>query len=147
MQKTKKGWLIQVVVILTVLASAGCGEVREIAEISALASAAAGAAALTVVAIHNATERQLQVATEQGRLAAQAIATKHAGRGVKKSRYLAVATVREPDSQGTKSLMIFDTETNQVVSPHVYDVKGEPKSGQTAKFETYSAEYVGTGQY
>jgi hypothetical protein len=111
-----------------------------------LSNGLAGAAALSVVAIHNATERQLQVATEQGQIATRAIATKHAGRGVKKSRYLAVATVREPDSQGQKSLMIFDTKTNQVVSPHVYDVKAEPKTGQTGKFETYSAEYVGTGQ-
>lgn len=147
MKRARKGWLIKVGMILAVLGFTGCGEVREIAEISALASAAAGAAALTVVAIHNATERQLQVATEQGQIATQAIATKHAGRGVKKSRYLAVATVREPDSQGQKSLMIFDTQTNQVVSPHVYDVKGEPKTGQTGKFEAYSAEYVGTGQY
>jgi hypothetical protein len=147
MKIATKGRLIRVGMMLALFAFMGCGEVREIAEISALAGAAAAGTALTVVAIHNATERQLQVAAEQGRLAAQAIATKHAGRGAKKSRYLAVATVREPDSQGAKSLMIFDTETNQVVSPHVYDVKAEPKTGQTGKFETYSAEYVGTGQY
>jgi hypothetical protein len=43
--------------------------------------------------------------------------------------------------------MIFDTQTDQVVGNHVYDVKTEPKTGQVGKFETYSAEYVGTGQY
>jgi hypothetical protein len=42
--------------------------------------------------------------------------------------------------------MIFDTQTDQVVGNHVYDVKIEPKTGQVGKFETYSAEYVGTGQ-
>jgi hypothetical protein len=55
--------------------------------------------------------------------------------------------IREPDSKGAKSLMIFDTQTDQVVGNHVYDVKTEPKTGQVGKFETYSAEYVGTGQY
>jgi hypothetical protein len=42
--------------------------------------------------------------------------------------------------------MIFDTQTDQVVGNQVYDVKTEPKTGQVGKFETYSAEYVGTKQ-
>ncbi len=28
---------------------------------------------------------------------------------------------------------------------NVYDVESTPRVGQTAKFETYSAEYVGSG--
>jgi hypothetical protein len=68
-------------------------------------------------------------------------------RALKRSRYIAVATLREPDSKGAKSLMIFDTQTDQVVGHRVYDVKTEPKTGQFGKFETYSAEYIGTGQY
>jgi hypothetical protein len=55
--------------------------------------------------------------------------------------------LREPESEGAKSLMIFDTQTDQVVGNRVYDVKTEPKTGQVSKFETYSAEYVGTGRY
>jgi hypothetical protein len=43
--------------------------------------------------------------------------------------------------------MILDTQTDQVVGNHVLDVKTEPKTGQVGKFEAYSAEYVGTGQY
>jgi hypothetical protein len=35
-----------------------------------------------------------------------------------------------------KSLMIFDTQTEQVVGNRVYDVKTEPKNGQFGKFET-----------
>jgi hypothetical protein len=54
---------------------------------------------------------------------------------------------REPESEGAKSLMIFDTQTDQVVGNRVHDVKTEPKTGQVSKFETYSAEYVGTGRY
>jgi hypothetical protein len=63
----------------------------------------------------------------------------------KKSRYIAVDTVREKDSVGAKSVMIYDTQTQQVVGNNVYDVKKAPKQGTVSKFDTYSAEYVGTG--
>jgi hypothetical protein len=115
-------------------------------EAIALSSAIAGAATvMTIVAVHEATERQRQVAEEQGRFAYQQLIAQHNIRGLKESRYIAVATVREPGSKGAKSLMIFDTQTDQVVGNHAYDVKTEPKTGQVGKFETYSAEYVGTG--
>jgi len=117
-------------------------------EAIAIGGAIAGAAAVvTIVAVHDATERQRQVAQEQGRFAYQQLIEQHKTKSVKKSRYIAVATVREPDSKGAKSLMIFDTQTDQVVGNHVYDVKTEPKTGQVGKFESYSAEYVGTGRY
>jgi hypothetical protein len=41
--------------------------------------------------------------------------------------------------------MIYDTQTQQVVGNNVYDVKKAPKQGTVSKFDTYSAEYVGTG--
>jgi hypothetical protein len=124
----------------------GCSR-GDIMEAISISSVIAGAATVvTIVAVHEATERQRQVAQEQARFA-QELIEQHRARGVKKSRYIAVATVREPESKGAKSLMIFDTQTDQVVGNHVYDVKTEPKTGQVGKFETYSAEYVGTGQY
>jgi hypothetical protein len=117
-------------------------------EAFAISSAIAGAAtAITIVAVHKATERQRQVAQEQGHFAYQQLIEQRKTGGIKKSRYIAVATVREPDSKGVKSLMIFDTQSDQLVGNHVYDVKTEPKTGQVGTFETYSAEYVGTGQY
>jgi hypothetical protein len=117
-------------------------------EAIAVGGVLAGAAtAITIVAVHEATERQRQVAQEQGHFAYHQLIEQHKTRGVKESHYIAVATVREPDSKGAKSLMIFDTQTDQVVGNHVYNVKTEPKTGQVGKFEAYSAEYVGTGQY
>ncbi len=41
--------------------------------------------------------------------------------------------------------MIYDTQSNQIVGNNVYDLKSTPKVGQTSKFDTYTAEYVGTG--
>jgi hypothetical protein len=53
--------------------------------------------------------------------------------------------VREKDSSGAKSVMLYDTQTQQVVGNNVYDVKQSPKEGSISKFDTYSAEYVGAG--
>ena len=125
----------------------GCSR-GDIMEAIAISGAIAGATTvITIVAVREATQRQRQIAQEQGHFAYQQLIQQHKTRDLKRSRYLAVATVREPDSKGAKSLMIFDTETDQVVGSHVYDVKTEPKTGQLGKFETYSADYVGTGQY
>jgi hypothetical protein len=56
-----------------------------------------------------------------------------------------VKTVKEENSQGKDQVMIFDTQSNQIVGNNVYDLKSSPKVGQTSKFDTYTAEYVGTG--
>ena len=59
--------LATVSLILLLSALASCSRVVQIAEISAIAKAAG--AAITIVAIQNATERQSQVALQQGRFA------------------------------------------------------------------------------
>jgi ribosomal protein L32E len=94
--------------------------------------------------VHRKPWRQRQYAEERARLAYEnASAQRQAG--YRKARYLAVDTVREQDSSGAKSVMIYDTQTQQVVGNNVYDVKQTPKEGSVSKFDTYSAEYVGTG--
>jgi membrane protein implicated in regulation of membrane protease activity len=97
-----------------------------------------------VVAKRKATERQRQYAEERARLAYERASAERRAQ-YKKSRYIAVDTVREKDSVGAKSVMIYDTQTQQVVGNNVYDVKQAPKQGTVSKFDTYSAEYVGTG--
>ena len=47
--------------------------------------------------------------------------------------------------QAQKSVIIFDTEAQQVVGKNVYDVQSPPAVESVARFETYSAEYVGSG--
>jgi hypothetical protein len=61
-----------------------------------------------------------------------------------KPRYIAVKTVKEENSKGKDQVMIFDTQSNEIVGNNVYD-KAAPQVGQTSKFDTYTAEYVGTG--
>jgi hypothetical protein len=109
-----------------------------------LATGAIVGATAYVIAKHQATERQRKIAEERARLAyADASATRKAS--YRKARYLAVDTVREKNSTGAKSVMIYDTQTQQVVGTNVYDVKQAPKQGSVSKFDTYTAEYVGAG--
>jgi predicted lipid-binding transport protein (Tim44 family) len=97
-----------------------------------------------VIAKHKATERQRRYAEERARLAYENASAQRKAR-YRQARYIAVDTVREKDSSGAKSVMIYDTQTQQVVGNNVYDVKQTPKQGTVSKYDTYSAEYVGTG--
>ena len=109
-----------------------------------LATGAIVGATAYVIAKHQATERQRKIAEERARLAyEQASASRKAS--YRKARYIAVDTVREKNSTGAKSVMIYDTQSQQVVGNNVYDVKQSPKEGTVSKFDTYTAEYVGSG--
>ncbi|MEA3208635.1 MAG: hypothetical protein QOE70_1692 [Chthoniobacter sp.] len=132
-------------------------------------------ATIVIIAKHQATERQRQIAQARARVAvarlraSQARATvpekkaataagkpvptkkaevaKKAAAPRKLPRYIAVDTEKDERTapQAKKSVVIFDTETQEIVGNNVYDVKSTPPVGGTAKFETYTAEYVGTG--
>ncbi|MFA7345196.1 MAG: hypothetical protein WC003_12910 [Terrimicrobiaceae bacterium] len=113
-------------------------------------AAAIAAASAYIISKQQATERQRKIAEQRARLymarrqqqlAAQPTAAKKA----KPARYIAVQTEKTEQSQGKASVMVFDTQTNEVVGNNVYDLKSAPQVGQTAKFDTYSAQYVGAG--
>jgi len=117
----------------------------------AVAAAAVGA---YIIAKHQASERQRKIAEQRARLyiARQEAARKAAAsqpssakKKVSKQRYIAVKTVKEQNSKGKDQVMIFDTQSNEIVGDNVYDLKTTPQVGQTSKFDTYTAEYVGTG--
>ncbi len=59
-------------------------------------------------------------------------------------RYIAVDTEPDARSKGSKSVMIWDTQAEAIVGNNVYDVATPPRMLETVKFETYSAEYVGS---
>jgi uncharacterized membrane protein YhiD involved in acid resistance len=106
-----------------------------------------------IIAKEQASERQRKIAEQRARLylarqeaekkTHQAASTSK--RKSTKPRYIAVKTVKEQNSKGSDQVMIFDTQSNEIVGNNVYDLKSPPKVGQTTKFDTYTAEYVGTG--
>ena len=108
------------------------------------ATGAAIAAVTYIIAKHQATERQHRIAEER---AQRAYAERKSQLEARKTRYIAVDTEKdEHTSPGAKkSVMIWDTQSQEVVGNNVYDVKSPPPVGSTAKFDTYSAEYVGSG--
>lgn len=118
-----------------------------------IGAAALAAGAAYVISKHQATERQRKIAEQRARiyLAERKAAEKKAAAQAsskpkpKKSRYIAVKTVKEENDQGKSQVMIFDTQSNQIVGNNVYDLKTTPQVGKTTKFDTYTAEYVGTG--
>jgi hypothetical protein len=100
-----------------------------------------------IVAVHAATKRQRQVAEERARAAFRKMSTGQR-RGPRKVRYLAVATeqTKAPASRpAAKSVMIWDTQAQEIVGNNVYDIETAPHVGTVSHFETFSAEYVGSG--
>jgi pyruvoyl-dependent arginine decarboxylase (PvlArgDC) len=113
-----------------------------------LAAGAAVATVTYVIAKHQATERQRQIAEERARRAYAQMSTERKSElKARKTRYIAVDTERDEHSspQAKKSVMIWDTQSQEVVGNDVYDLKSSPAVGSTAQFDTYSAEYVGSG--
>ncbi len=94
-----------------------------------------------VIAKRQATARQRSVA----QVRARKIAARPRPAGAKPARYLVVATDRDVRSVGQESVMLWDTYSSDVVGNNVFDIQSAPAAGALVKFETFSAEYVGTG--
>lgn len=111
------------------------------------------AGTVTVIAEHQATARQAQLTTERAtawltrnHVPATRLTHRHHPRQAR--RYIAVDTSGDGRSspQARRSVMIFDTEAQRVVGNSVYDVQTPPDLGTIARFDTYAAQYIGTGQ-
>lgn len=112
----------------------------------AVAVAAAGA---YIISKEQATERQRKVAEQRARLYMARLEKQQqeqaAAKKAKKPRYIAVQTEKTEKTQGKAAVMVFDTQSNQIVGNSVYDMKSTPQVGETTKFDTYTAQYVGSG--
>lgn len=112
-----------------------------------------------IIAKHQATQRQRQIAIQRARAAQKKIVQRQArattptaaaapkAKKKKLPRYIAVDTVREATTspKAKKVVMIWDTQAEDIVGNNVYDISNPPPVGATSRFETYSAEYVGAG--
>lgn len=120
------------------------------AESIAIGAATGAVVAFTayVISKHQATERQRRIAEERARVYYTHLAVeKKVALKKKKVRYIAVDTEKNEQTspKAKKSVMIWDTQSEAVAGNYVYDVESTPAVGSTAKFDTYSAEYVGPG--
>jgi hypothetical protein len=124
-------------------AGAASGATVRTGSISADLASATG----VIIAEHPATPHQVKVAQQRGRAWIKHAGTTTAAAAPHRHRYIAIDT--EPDGNTSpaakKTVMIFDTQAQQVVGGNVYDVQTAPPVGSVARFETYSAQYVGPG--
>jgi hypothetical protein len=129
------------------IASAAGANAWESLAIGAAAGALVGVTAY-VIAKHQATERQRRLAEQRARVYYAHLAPERKVALKKKNvRYIAVDTEKNEKTspKAKKSIMIWDTQSQAIVGNNVYDVQNTPPVGATAKYETYSAQYVGTG--
>ena len=142
-------------VVFGSMAGLAAGGIARAAGASTAESIAIGAATGAVVgftayviAKHQATERQRKIAEQRARVYYGRLAPeKKTALKKKRVRYIAVDTEKNEKTspKAKKSVMIWDTQSETIVGNNVYDVQDTPSVGSTAKFETYSAEYVGSG--
>jgi hypothetical protein len=100
-----------------------------------------------VISKHQATERQRRLAEQRAKVYYGRLSNEKKVALKKKHRYIAVDTERseQAPAKAKKSVMIWDTQNESIVGNNVYDVQSTPSTGSTAKIDTYSAEYVGSG--
>ena len=63
----------------------------------------------------------------------------------KPSRYIAVKTKQDSRAKSKTSVMVWDTQSQEIVGNNVYDLNAAPPDGSVIRFETFSAEYVAAG--
>ena len=115
-----------------------------------------------IVAVREATQRQRQVAVTRARASFRKIAASPAAHP-RQTRYLAVKTEASAPSPKAEahpvasapslkaethpvaSVILWDTQTQEIVGNKVYDLGREPLVGTVERFETHTAEYVGSG--
>jgi hypothetical protein len=136
------------------LSGLAAGGIARASGMSTAQSMATGAAVGAIVAVttyiiakHQATERQRRIAEQRARVYYTRLSPAKKATLKKKVRYIAVDTEKNEKTspKAKKAVMIWDTQSEQVVGNNVYDVEKTPAVGSNAKFETYSAQYVATG--
>jgi hypothetical protein len=129
------------------IARAAGASTGESVAIGAVAGAVAAATAY-IIAKHQATERQRKIAEQRARVYYGRLSSQRKT-ALKKSkvRYIAVDTEKNEQTspKAKKAVMIWDTQSESIVGNNVYDVEKTPPVGSAARFETYSAQYVGAG--
>src|SRR6476659_7795194 len=111
-------------------------------------TAAVVAITIYFIARYEASEHQRQVAEVRARQSYGHMSPKRKeAMKARKVRYIAVDTEKgaKTSPKAKKTVMIYDTQTQKVASNTAYDVEKTPAVGSTAKIDTYSAEYVGSG--
>jgi hypothetical protein len=123
------------------------GDHREITQITGIEAGSRIAERFYFVAKYEATLEQRRLAEAAGRRAEASVraGSPHRRRPPRPTRYLAVRTRPDARARTSVSVMIWDTQAQEIVGNNVYDINSPPPVGSSVRFETFSAEYVGAG--
>jgi hypothetical protein len=58
---------------------------------------------------------------------------------------IAVDTQTDNRLQGTRAVMLWNTQSQRLVGNNVYDISSPPAKGQVAQWGSVTARYVGSG--
>jgi len=119
--------------------AAGSG--REGADTTGLDAGARITERFYFVAKYRASVEQRQVAEANARTVARRTTSSSQSR----SRYLAVRTRSEKRAAAATSVMLWDTQSEEIVGNTVYQLNEQPPVGTVMRFETFAAEFVGVG--
>ena len=136
------------------LLSAGCAATkttsnpRSVNTPSTTASAStsvSGRRATRCLGSRESTRRQRETAQANARRVyfSQGAKKRAALRKQRRTRYVAVQTVRNTEAAGEASCMVFDLQSGKLADTLVYDCDQVPQVGETVKFATFIATYVG----
>ena len=142
-----KSSTLRVIATATVVALflAGCSPLQQtLAWVGAgVAVFVVSVAAAKIIARHQATVEQRKIAEERAMLYYAALDAKQKEALKKKKKVLAVDTPQPGLREGEKAVMPWSTVTEQIVGNTVYVVP-QPRAGTKAKYDTTTAEYVGS---
>lgn len=91
---------------------------------------------IRILAVHDATPEQRRAARDT------AVRSGASGPEGRSARYLAVQTTDTEASQGAVSVMVWDTESAEIVGNNVYDLAIRPRPGNVAMIDDRPAQFV-----
>lgn len=97
------------------------------------------------VAKYQASREQRAFAEATMRRVAPRLSARSGGSARQAARYLAVRTRSDSRAKTATSVVVWDTQSQEIVGNSVYDLNTAPPNGALLNFDTYSAEYVGSG--
>ena len=103
-------------------------------------------AVIKILATYEPTDQQRKIADERARRSLKTFQDESAkNSSVNVPTVIAVDTDADERSRGARSVMLWDTQTEEILGNEVYDVEEPPTLGNIALWNNVSARYVGRG--